>query len=340
MNFAYISKHRLFLYGFAALWIMFFHFCTKIPPMGILTPLRYIQDAGACGVDMFLLLSGFGLYNSMAKCTSAGEFYKKRFLRVYLPAVMVMSLYYILMDDSVLDYLACSTFLGYWIGMDVEWFIGFIMTMYLIYPFLYMVQKKKSRIMYLFLMLSLTFSFLAETWYVPMNLLRGISRIPIFLFGCILAPCFAEKKQIPKWVFPAAVLISICLTAVWAGFDLYVRYYRYYFFLHALLFFAYSVVLVLLLCSIAEWFLHCKFCRGIYRCIAFCGVFSLEIYLLYERALVITEFLPGFESDPFSFVKRDLASIAITLVFSVVLQQVTRWVIAAFESVKLPKAEV
>ncbi len=73
-----ISLARAFLYGFAILWIMFFHsnfVCTN--PV-----LSWIKTHGNCGVDIFFLLSGISLYFSYTKNRDPKRFYKNRFKRV------------------------------------------------------------------------------------------------------------------------------------------------------------------------------------------------------------------------------------------------------------------
>lgn len=327
-----ISKHRQFVYGFAALWVMLFHFSTRIPPMGILVPLRFIQDKGPGGVDIFVLLSGFGLYYSMKKSPTVLVFYKKRLLRVFLPSFIVMAFYNILVDESFVSYLANSTFLGYWFGYFAIWYIAFILTMYLIYPILYRMQNRNPKILYGILLCSLLLSYVCEHNWVDINILRGVSRIPIFIVGCILAPAFEKNRKIPAWVFPAALITSVLFTVfeniAWAE--------RYYYFYHSFLYFSYSVALVLVMVFFAEWITRRKSMHWIYQFMAFCGMLSLEFYLLYERCCFVFDYLPGFESDPFSFIKVDLAAIVCTFVLSVVLQRLTKLLITAYESVIVP----
>lgn len=336
----YISKHRQFLYGFAALWIMFFHFYTRIPLMGILTPISHIQGAGACGVEIFLILSGMGLYHSMKKTSSVGQFYKKRFARVFLPAMIVMAVFNTLVDESFVAYFASVTFFGYWLGANVIWYIPFILAMYLVYPLLFRIQTKRPAVMYLLLILSFVLSFVAETMVLDVNLLRGISRIPVFILGCILAPYIEEKREVPGWIIPITVGITVLMALPWYGMQAERRYYFcYYYFFRSFLFLGYAFVAVILVSFLAEWFSQHVHFHGLYRCIAFCGAISLEIYLLYERVWMTLERFPGFQSDPFSFIKVDMASIIITFVLAVSLQNLTNLLIASFASVKIPNIE-
>lgn len=338
MNFTDISKHRQVLYGFAALWIMFFHFCTRIPPTGILGVLSGIQQAGSSGVEIFLLLTGMGLYQSMKRTPSAVIFYKKRFLRVFLPAFIVMAIYGVFVDESVVDYVTSITFFGYWFGAEVIWYIPFILTMYLVYPLIFQIQLKKPRAMYLVLLLSIVFSFAAETVAMEMNLLRGISRIPIFILGCILAPCVEKKKRIPGWFLLAALLVTVLMALPWYYTQAERRFYFcYYYFYRSFLFAGYAVVAILVVTQLAQWISKHGSLHFVYHFFAFCGMISLEIYLLYERVWMTLDSFPGFVSDPFSFIKLDIASIICTFILSVLLQKLTNCLIEVYGSVKVPK---
>ena len=338
MNFGDISNHRQFLYGFAALWIMFFHFCTRVPPTGILEIVSGIQEAGSSGVEIFLVLTGMGLYQSMKRTPSVVTFYKKRFLRVFLPSFIVMAVYHLTVDDSFVAYLSSVTFFGYWFGADVIWYIPFILTMYLIYPLLYKIQIKKPRILYGLLLLSVVLSFAVETVGLDMNLLRGISRIPIFIFGCILAPCVEKKKQIPGWFLFAAVITTVLMALPWYFTQADRRFYFcYYYFYRSFLYAGYAIVSILIVTLLAQWISKHSSMHFLYQFFAFCGKISLEIYLLYERVWMTLDSFPGFVSDPFSFIKLDIAAIICTFILSVLLQKLTTCLIEVYSSVKVPK---
>ena len=62
-----LSRHRPLLYGFAAAWILLFHMQFQLPNHTALIPLKWFKVSGNAGVEMFLLLSGFGLYGSMSR---------------------------------------------------------------------------------------------------------------------------------------------------------------------------------------------------------------------------------------------------------------------------------
>lgn len=87
-NYSILSKYRTELMGISILWVMFFHSTISVNN----TILRLIKDIGYGGVDIFLMLSGLGLYYAYKKNNNILEFYKRRVLRIlptYLPVVVV-----------------------------------------------------------------------------------------------------------------------------------------------------------------------------------------------------------------------------------------------------------
>ena len=57
-NLNVISQERSGVFGLAILWIMLFHSSLRFD----WPPLHLIKATGYCGVDVFLFLSGIGLY--------------------------------------------------------------------------------------------------------------------------------------------------------------------------------------------------------------------------------------------------------------------------------------
>ena len=337
MNFNDLSKYRSFLYGFSTLWILLFHCRTQIPAEGLLRPLSYFQSLGNCGVEIFLFLSGFGLYHSMEKDSNILTFYKKRLLRVFLPSFLAMSAFGIANDSTLLSYIGSSTFVGYWFGAHTVWYVAFILTMYLFYPLIYTLQKNSTRNIVILLILSLLLSFLSETFHLAdKEIQRGISRIPVFLLGCLITPAVIQKKQMPRWILPAVFASAILLSAPW----IVTEKYGYYYFFRSLAYIAYAVLAIVCLCMIAGVIAKCTLLRGIYRWIAFFGGISLEVYLIFERMLDLLGRLPGFHAHPCGVVKLDIASAIFTLILAVLLQSVTRNVIKSIEACPVPENNI
>ena len=87
---ANISRYRGELMGIAMIFIFLFH--VALPRYNMFFGLRRI---GNIGVDMFLFLSGVGLWFSWMKHPSVKRFFKRRYLRVYPAWLIISCLYYI-----------------------------------------------------------------------------------------------------------------------------------------------------------------------------------------------------------------------------------------------------
>ena len=83
---ANISRYRGELMGAAMLFIILFH--VALPRENAFFGLRRM---GNVGVDMFLFLSGIGLWFSWMKNPSAKHFFIRRYLRIY-PAWLIIAL--------------------------------------------------------------------------------------------------------------------------------------------------------------------------------------------------------------------------------------------------------
>lgn len=83
VNRVFGKDSRSYLMGVAMMWIVFFHVYLWCDMSGIETP-RWIVlfDKGALGVDVFLLLSAYGLQASLEK-NSIGRFYHNRLRRLF-----------------------------------------------------------------------------------------------------------------------------------------------------------------------------------------------------------------------------------------------------------------
>jgi len=131
-----ISKYRSGIMGLSMIAIILFHqhFIGGFPT-GI------FHQCGYWGVDIFLLLSGMGMVNSLKKNTLCG-FYKRRFLRL-IPTCMfcgtLKNLILFLMGDNLVEYRfnVLSLF-----GMDL-WFIRAIICYYAISPILFNTLRKR-----------------------------------------------------------------------------------------------------------------------------------------------------------------------------------------------------
>lgn len=96
MNWDRLSKYRSELMGFACLWVTLHHNCFDWPTA--LDPVRRFASYGNLGVDIFLLLSGVGLYFAWQKKPKLSSFYARRLVRIQVPYVLIAVPYWIWQD--------------------------------------------------------------------------------------------------------------------------------------------------------------------------------------------------------------------------------------------------
>ena len=123
--------------GLAMLLILIFHTSIDVSNINII---RSLKDIGDVGVDIFLLLSGMGLYFSYTKNSDKIHFYKKRVLRILPTFIPVAVVWYcaftLVFGGKIGDILLGVTTLSFWIkGSMTWWFISAILILYIFTPF-------------------------------------------------------------------------------------------------------------------------------------------------------------------------------------------------------------
>ena len=85
-----VSKYKKELMGIATIWIFLLHKWERIfGNIRIIGPIEwYTVNYGACGVDIFMFLSGIGLVFSIAKAKTIKEFYYRRIKRIFVPYII------------------------------------------------------------------------------------------------------------------------------------------------------------------------------------------------------------------------------------------------------------
>ena len=115
----------------------------------------FIHRIGFYGVDIFLFLSGLGVYYSLTKRPNVLGFYKARLVRI-LPAYIIVACasYCLLRLDraSALDFFYYISGIGYWTRhARFDWYIPTQLAFYLITPLFLFFYKKlggKKQIIY------------------------------------------------------------------------------------------------------------------------------------------------------------------------------------------------
>ena len=141
MNWDIISKHRSALMGIATFMIIACH----APASGVELPYIFARflGLGNYGVDIFLFLSGLGCYFSLSKTTVLANYFKKRYIRIGIPYLLITLPYIIVFlllgEFSLSNAILSLTTLDYWIEHKGAWFVALLIPLYFLSPVIYKV---------------------------------------------------------------------------------------------------------------------------------------------------------------------------------------------------------
>ena len=283
-----LSKHRSAIMGLAILWVMLFH----IPYSFGFVPFDLIKGVGYGGVDIFLFLSGFGLYFSCSKDEfNLYKYYKSRFSRIMPEFWLVLLLAFIIkMDFSGRDFynLACTaTTLGYWVWGRVpfeHWYISCILLFYAIFPWYYMLFKKYGVKVPLFIIgggfvLMALYALICVMFFNRSNIggtaILTYARIPIFFIGSIFGYWAKEGKDLllsrtRKIIY---ILLAVIAFVSLIGFMKYMPEGLWICSLYFIPFILMTPVLCVILSKLFDKF------PKVDKILAYVGSISLELYL-------------------------------------------------------------
>ncbi len=300
VDFGELSRYRGELMGLAILFVVLFH--VGMPSHYFFYPLRRL---GNVGVDMFLFVSGMGLWFSWSKMRwnpsgmssvaalsmreALARFFSRRYLRIYPVWLLVASVFYIGhyaespgsgYSPDIPNLLANVLFnWSFWRIDDLTfWYVPATMMLYTFAPFYMEIIRRAPS----FRWLPLAFVvFAAMVNYVPVihNSVGHIeiffSRIPIFLIGINVGEWVREGKTLDKWSMAMALLLFIL--SLWLCLRLeYIGHRRFPLFMERMVYIPLTVSALLLECKLLVVAPHV-----LKKTLAFLGTISLEIYLIH-----------------------------------------------------------
>lgn len=217
-----ICRWRTELMGIAILWVVVFH-----SQIVLEEPFAAVKTIGYGGVDIFLLLSGVGMYYSLQKKDELLLFYKKRIRRIapaYLPFITVWCIWklknVVLEPVEYVRIVVGNLFMTGWINdvsYQFNWYVQVICWLYFFTPILYHIiiecKKRWQKLLVFLVGLAIGIPFFCD-----LSHLMGASRVPIFLMGLLWAN-EAKKEQVYIKDRKKALLMRILvLIAAVAGF--------------------------------------------------------------------------------------------------------------------------
>lgn len=303
-----ISTYRSELMGWAILWIMMLHFTfTQIKPLG------FIAQYGFAGVDIFLFVSGFGLFYSLDKGNSILIFYRKRLIRIF-PTYYIIGIFasIFLFGDNLLTYLFRYSTIGFWTGgIYWEWYIPSIVMLYIFSPlFKVLIDRHMYSILGIILLcpLGLAYYLIEKSLILDRSHFFFLYRIPAFIFGMICAYWIKIGVSTKYFYFVLAMGLPLFLLL----FPHQHEFYNY----------KYFSVFYLMPCFIIVFIVISKSIIILNPILAQMGKASLEIYLI--QGIFFTATLRGLISVP--PVWHDTLTIGL-IVISSLLGIAAHWII-------------
>lgn len=217
MTYQIISKHRGKLMGVAALWIYVFHMLPApafADAHGLDKVWWYIRNAGFCGVDMFLFVSGLGLAYHLHRHPVRDwkdylTFLKQRFFRIYVTFLPFTVIY------GLLDSWGIGMFLKRLLCLDQFggnlynfcWYVCCILLMYLLTPLFYSVSKRP--VLTAILGVGYLCALFAAKPFFRSDLYAIAVRVPVFVLGLQAARFSQEERRIGAgdWMLCAGMVL-------------------------------------------------------------------------------------------------------------------------------------
>lgn len=317
-----VSRYRGELMGAAILFIILFHV-----PLARNDMFFGLRRCGNIGVDMFLFLSGVGLWYSWVKHPSVKYFYRRRLLRIFPTWLVISSLFYLQRfnfetGDYVDLFLDITINWGFWLNDELTfWYMPAIMMLYLWAP-LYMMLIQKHPVFRWLPVLMVCWCCIVQ-WVVPIHQAVGHieifwSRVPIFFIGINAGELVRKDTRIEpagRWL----VLITFLMTATTCIWLEQMRHGRFPLFAERMIYIPLTISLILLLDDLfrkmPKWLNHAFF---------FLGGVSLEIYLIHNH--FVMQYLIPFRLGYWPTV---LLTIVLTLPLAWLLQQIIKRLLPA-----------
>lgn len=219
------STYRTQLMGIATIMIIACHAqASRVIMSGVISK---ILIQGNYGVDLFLLLSGLGMYYSMTKkpvtsMSDWGGYFKKRLYRLFVPYEIIFLPYCIVLlllgIYSLSDALWSLIAVEYWLFHRGAWFVSFLIILYLLTPLLYRLLSSKHKWCWMLVLIVVIMAICSIPVGTPSNsnvvhnIQFAFGHTPCFLLGMAAGgDCKNQRRISPLWLLMLAAAGIVCL---------------------------------------------------------------------------------------------------------------------------------
>ena len=283
-----ISRYRGELMGAAMLFVILFHVSLSRDD-----PFYGLRRCGNVGVDMFLFLSGVGLWFAWTKQPSVRTFYRRRLLRILPTWLLVAGVFYGAdylgqrrFSSNLIDLIGDVTVnWDFWLHDELTfWYVPAIMMLYFFAP--HYMRLITRHPVYRWLPLLMVVWCVMVQWVLPIHRAVGHieifwSRVPIFFIGINMGRSVKEQRTLEG----SALWLLLLAFAMTFGASVYleqVSHGRFPLFVERMLYIPFTVTGVLLLNYIFRRMPQC-----VNRFLRLVGALSLEVYLLHVQFVLL-----------------------------------------------------
>lgn len=337
LNWNLFSKYRNELFGLSVIEIIILHFCEDVTSSNALGGVifkfsqLYAWLFSSIGVDVFLFLSGMGLFYSLKKNFNIKSFYYNRLKRLLVPYLILALVYWIYVDliykdTGIMQFIGDIFLITFWTeGNTHFWYVAFIILCYLCYPLLFKAfsDEKKANIRFIliscvYVVILIAVSVIFPEWYSDTEI--AVTRFWVFLFGSWAAPLVYNKKIIkfaPLMAFGIIARLAALSTRFIGGgiqgiFNISYPLNRWVI--------SWCAVGIMLVCVILMEILKNE---KIGRFLSLTGKYSLELYIVHVSVRTIMNY-NGFHTY---YIYNYIIMIIISIIISLILNLLSNRII-------------
>lgn len=294
---AELSLFRTELMGAAIIMVMLCHNTIQFPNSDLNFIWKSISSYFQVGVDIFLILSGFGCVFSIQKTSTYREFIWRRISRI-IPTYIIVDgawciMQKIIWNTSVIEIAKEYSLASFFIhGVLSEWYIAAILVLYVSCPFFYYLLKCDRKRYYLLFVTIFIVSICASFFDLPDTIYTineiFIVRIPAFGVGILLGEYMisgefknSELKGIHNknvcWIVFFLLCVTVSLLVVNSTYNNINKWC-----VMRALFLPLGLLLSVFLCRVMRY-------GNIRRIFRLFGGITLELYLLHGKILNVVD---------------------------------------------------
>lgn len=215
------TSGRMTIMGIAAILITWFHSTVQTVPYSIWWQAKMIGDIG---VDMFLFVSGMGLYFAVHKYSAYANYLAARFRKVLIPYLCAGILWgyyrHTVWGVGIREILKNITLVDFWLeGNLSSWYIAAILGLYLITPPFVKIWKRHSWVVKA-AFVGVIAAAMAVQWIPRWKHLEIVLfRIPVYLTGLWFGRAAYEERRVQIPIINMILLLASGAVVVMSCFD-------------------------------------------------------------------------------------------------------------------------